>query len=955
MASGANKFKFISPGVFVNEIDRSQIPVQPDATGPTIIGRMAQGPGLRPVRVSSFEEFVRIFGRPDPGAGGGDNWRSGRFDGPTYGAYAAQAWLASAQAPATVVRLVGAQHQNFDTGGDAGWRSFGSPSVTNDPSTNGSGYGLFLINSSSANNDQTGSVAAVWYLSAGTNIRLVGNAPDGVTTSSAGALIESRGASNEFIAEILQDETVFERVCFNFDPNSDKYIRKVFNTNPSQVNTNLVESTSNGYYPYWLGETYDQFVSAQVSSTAAGDTFGVVLGLASGSAGEFDDHKRGFQSAETPLFRSQDLGDSPNFNLSNNQPLFKLVALDYGEWANKNIKVSIENLRAPDYPEIDPFGSFSVTLRSVTDIDNKPVYLERFDNLNLNPNSENYIARRIGDKFVQWDDTERRIRHYGDYDNLSAYVRVVVDDDVANGAIDPAALPFGYLGPQRFKGFSAASGSNVAFPIGTAAGEAQTIVKGNANIPFTAASSSLLYPQVDAGDNNISASFVYPAIRTRLSASDGDLTDPTDAFFGIQTTKNASSLVFDASYYDLTRPLSVDYSTFASNTQTEASFAFSMDDLVLGSGSAGVFARSGSRVDGTSYTALSGTRALLDLGYDRFTAPMHGGFDGLDVTEKEPFRNTLLSGKTELNNYAFNTVKRAIDTVKDPEYVDTNLMTVPGITNSVLTDHLLTTCGERGDALAIIDIEGSYTPREEGKQYLEATTRAPNVSTAISGLRTRSINSSYGCCFFPFVQIRDTSTGRLVDAPPSIVALGTFGTSQARTELWFAPAGFVRGGLSNGAAGIPVTGVKMRLTSKDRDNLYAANINPIATFPNEGIVVFGQKTLQVTPSALDRINVRRLMIFVKKEVSRIANTILFDPNVQTTWDRFTAAANPFLTDVKARFGLTDFRVVLDSSTTTPDLVDRNILYAKIFLKPARSIEFIALDFVITRTGASFDD
>tara|TARA_E500000305_G_C3933666_1_gene193962 strand:+ start:168 stop:752 length:585 start_codon:yes stop_codon:yes gene_type:complete len=194
-----------------------------------------------------------------------------------------------------------------------------------------------------------------------------------------------------------------------------------------------------------------------------------------------------------------------------------------------------------------------------------------------------------------------------------------------------------------------------------------------------------------------------------------------------------------------------------------------------------------------------------------------------------------------------------------------------------------------------------------------------------------------------------------VDVPPSVVALGTFGSSQARTELWFAPAGFVRGGLSNGAAGLPVTNVKMRLNSKDRDDLYAANINPIATFPNEGIVIFGQKTLQVTRSALDRINVRRLLIFVKKEISRIANGILFEPNVQATWDRFTSAVNPFLGDVKARFGLTDFRVVLDNTTTTDDLIDRNILYAKIYLKPARAIEFIALDFIITRTGASFDD
>ena len=233
--------------------------------------------------------------------------------------------------------------------------------------------------------------------------------------------------------------------------------------------------------------------------------------------------------------------------------------------------------------------------------------------------------------------------------------------------------------------------------------------------------------------------------------------------------------------------------------------------------------------------------------------------------------------------------------------------------------------------------------------------QAPDVAQAISTLRARNINSSYACTFFPWVQIRDTLSGRLIPVPASVAALGTFGTSQARTELWFAPAGFVRGGLSNGAAGIPVTGVKYRLTSKNRDDLYSSNINPIATFPNEGIVIFGQKTLQITPSALDRINVRRLMIFIKKRVSTIANSILFEPNVQVTWDRFTGAVEPFLADVKARFGLTDFRVVLDKSTTTDDLIDRNILYAKIYLKPARSIEFIALDFIITRSGASFDD
>ena len=191
--------------------------------------------------------------------------------------------------------------------------------------------------------------------------------------------------------------------------------------------------------------------------------------------------------------------------------------------------------------------------------------------------------------------------------------------------------------------------------------------------------------------------------------------------------------------------------------------------------------------------------------------------------------------------------------------------------------------------------------------------------------------------------------------PPSVTALGTFGSTEARSELWFAPAGFTRGGLSEGAGGLPVLAVSQRVSSRERDELYEANINPIAQFPAEGIVVFGQKTLQATPSALDRINVRRLMIYVKKEISRRAATLLFDQNVQATWDRFRGSVEPFLDSVKSRFGLTEFKVVLDETTTTPDLIDRNILYAKIFLKPARAIEFIAIDFVITNSGASFED
>jgi len=287
--------------------------------------------------------------------------------------------------------------------------------------------------------------------------------------------------------------------------------------------------------------------------------------------------------------------------------------------------------------------------------------------------------------------------------------------------------------------------------------------------------------------------------------------------------------------------------------------------------------------------------------------------------------------------------------------VEYNLATMPGITNVKLNDALIKQCEDRADSLAIVDLSSVYVPADDAGSSNSYAALRYTPKNAITALKNRSVNSSYGCAYFPWVQVRDTLNDRLLWAPPSIAALGTFSSSEKNSQLWFAPAGFNRGGLTEGSAGIPVVGVRDKLTSKQRDDLYDANINPIASFPSEGVVIFGQKTLQVTRSALDRINVRRLMIFVKKRISQISNGLLFDQNVQATWDRFTAQVNPFLEGIRSQFGLTDFKVVLDTTTTTPELIDRNIMYAKIFLKPARAIEYIAIDFNITNTGASFED
>jgi phage tail sheath protein FI len=205
----------------------------------------------------------------------------------------------------------------------------------------------------------------------------------------------------------------------------------------------------------------------------------------------------------------------------------------------------------------------------------------------------------------------------------------------------------------------------------------------------------------------------------------------------------------------------------------------------------------------------------------------------------------------------------------------------------------------------LLILPDAFQPREDAKQLDRLNTKS-TITTLLMDCEVETSTPLTHCTYYPWVRARDTINGSFVWLPPSVAAIGTFSSSQRRTQVWFAPAGFNRGGLTEGSAGIPVVDVAHQLRRKDRDDLYTANINPIAKFPAEGIVIFGQKTLQVTPSALDRINVRRLMIFVKKRISQIAS-MLFDPNVQQTWKRFTSQVNPFLADVKTNFGLSDYR------------------------------------------------
>ena len=235
----------------------------------------------------------------------------------------------------------------------------------------------------------------------------------------------------------------------------------------------------------------------------------------------------------------------------------------------------------------------------------------------------------------------------------------------------------------------------------------------------------------------------------------------------------------------------------------------------------------------------------------------------------------------------------------------------------------------RGDAIYIMDLVPYNTA----------------INTVLQN--AASLDSSYAAAYWPWLQTVDPSTGLLVYVPASTMIPGVYAFTDASSDPWFAPAGITRGGMGS------VVRAERKLTSANRDTLYEGNVNPIATFPQQGVVVFGQKTLQKAATALDRVNVRRLLITLKDYISQIADNLVFEANTIATRNNFLTQVNPYLESVQQRQGLYAFKVVMDESNNTPDVIDRNELIGQIFLQPTRTAEFIILDFNVLPTGATF--
>jgi hypothetical protein len=810
-----------------------------------VVGRATRGLAMTPVKVQSYSEFVTMFGDTVPGNGGGDISRDGNYQSPMYGTYAAKAFLRANVAPLTYVRLLGVDSDDADGTIDsqAGWRT--TKTINAAPLSNGGAYGLWLFTSASATSKilGTGSLAAVFYVDTG-EIFLSGTVygATGGELSHQGATGASfaTGANNTAIGTdsdnlhtmVISGTYGTQKIRFSFDDQSDAFVRKKFNTNPQLISGSTFYASNNATSKdYWLGETYEQELRDRGLTTAS---VGVMMAIQNSSTTPAVMKNQAAREARTGWFIGQDLGTPANYVPFNQQKLFRLIGRGHGEWLHKNCKVSVEKIRQSG-TTVTEYGTFSLVIRKLSDTDNNVVVLERFDNLTLDPGSPDWIARRIGDQYTSWNSVERRLKTYGDYPNQSKFVYVDMNADVEAGAVPADLLPFGYFGPPVFRSIfdltnsGSANTSPGATPQTKGDGGAMTrffvtggvgivaggIRSGGRTMYLSGGLAVNTAAKTKLGGGLLTGSLVFPQVRLRNSASDGGLSDTTNAYFGIQTTRAATSTTHDASIADFHRLLYPGYTAgggqnaSSPNTTTgvtDYAYVFSLDDVVLKSSTSdGWYYASGSRKRENSYTSASYEK-LLDASVNRFTAPFWGGFDGFDIMKPDPTTNQntgLGSTATELNSYVYYTWRRAVDTVSDPEMVDMNLLVAPGLTTDSLTAHMINVCEERGDSMALIDLANVYVPPHE-KFYSDKGSRiATDPTAAATALKNREIDSSYGATFYPWVQTRDEMSGKLVWIPPSVAMMGVLASSERKSEIWFAPAGFNRGGLSEGAAGNP--------------------------------------------------------------------------------------------------------------------------------------------------------
>ena len=831
--------RIVSPGVFTRETDLSFLPQAIGEIGAAIIGPTAKGPAFTPTQVTSFQQFEEMFGGVDD-----------RF----YTPYTVEQYLRSAGV-VTIVRILGL----------AGYAADSVQLVATD-TANTISHSLAIL-APSRGSSGTGDLSH-------TNI----TRPGGV-----------QGTWNSFTLQVSGSDVSAETYTLSFNTSSANYITEVISDDPQSQKSGNSNSSVYVYKVFSrashaiFGDNTEATASAKVESNgldfSTGATSIDALGNENSYTGNTD-----YNTARTPYIQSQLVGGT-RYNL------FRIYTRSHGSDINKQLKAVILNTKPATDVAGSDYGTFTIQVRVYDPLGtNDDTILEQFDALTFDPDSPNFFAKRIGDRFVEID-SNGKLTHYGDYPNLSMHIRVgdytKVDSNISQ--YPKTVVPMGHAALNN-------------------------TILGTTTIP----SASFKKAQTNT-NGTFDSSVLYGFDFMTSTTADGKIREDNEQYLapvplGAGAGNNVTMSLENMYGND-------DASILGSKYTGRGSLATDINDT--------------SHVS-ASFLSLSGS-AAAQL---KFAIPFQFGFDGRNPATPYLVGTEIVNTNTQGFDLSSTTTngtlayKRAINAISNPDEFDINLLATPGVIHRLhpaVTNHAISKTEARADALYIMD-SAAYTD---------------SVQTVVDTIK--ALDTNYVATYYPWVKIVNASTGRPVWVPPSVVLPGVISYTDRVAHEWFAPAGLNRGGLTT------VLEAKTRLTHAERDELYEGRVNPIASFPGQGVVVFGQKTLQSKPSALDRINVRRLLITVRKFIASASRYLVFEQNTQALRNRFLNIVNPYLEQVQSNSGLSAFRVVMDDSNNTPDVVDRNQLVGQIFVQPTRTAEFIVLDFIVQPTGATFPE
>lgn len=701
---------------------------------------------------------------------------------------------------------------------------------------------------------------------------------------------------------------------FSLDSSDSKYITNVFGKDATSGNPTLQVSGQKieAAYLYKIFENTIKKVKNELNTSNGWRIVGHALPSSSVVNGELlnftdaystdlnsGDSQFSLRNAETPWIYSQKVsqwkGSATGTSTAHKYQLFKIHTVSDGTYTNKQYKIEISNVKLAGTVSGTDWGTFTLSVRSFSDTDKRPKYLEIFQNLTMDPDSANFVARRIGDRY-NYITYSGKIIEFGDYTNLSRYIRIELGD----ASYPVTSVPYG------FQAYST--------PISSTA---------TTWVPTVKYSKASIYG-LSVGK--------YPS-GTVMSETPTGADDELQALYPKTTT--------DIGAYEDTLQYFSPLPSFDSFDNNGSNSDFDLEDTVTTLGTGSLLSPS---LSGSIPSTYDSVNEAAYVKMRKFILGFQGGFDGQSPAVPINLGSDIIAGNTQglnctnINSAGSIAYKQVIGALGNADEFDINLIVTPGIFHSLhsyVTQLAIDLCEGRGDVFYIMD----------NIVFPSTNSSVGMIDAAISDVAT--IDSSYVGTYYPWVKILDTNTNKIINVPPSVLMPSVFAASDAASAPWWAVAGLARGGISQ------AVGLLDRTTHSDRDTLYNGKVNPIASFPSQGIVVWGQKTLQQEASALDRIGVRRLLIELKKFIGSISKTLVFEQNVSATRNRFLSVVNPFLESVQQRSGLYAFRVIMDETTNTADIIDRGILYGKVIIQPTRTAEYVAIDFNIAATGASF--